>query len=392
LSSYAKENCERRIAIVARLDEPGGVQSVVLSLIKGLNEAGIIPDIIWDSQPSPDLLSKRGLMAGYLPVRLLVPSHFIFHFPPTIRYILRAANVFSTNKVARPYDFYYIFYNGFLVEDGSPHVRYLSGPPLLPQLDIAPAGLKGIPYRFFRWLYRAGLRKRFPAYEFHPDSHYVINSHFTAELFKQAHGVQLPVVHPPIDLSGRTFSVEDISQRDTVTFFSRFVGYKRPEMVLDLAKRYPDHRFVLMGGVRAQSMPLFESLKSIAQTNSLVNVEFFNNPTDEQVREELARTLFYVFPAVNEHFGMATAEAIGSGAIPYVHDSGGQREIVPDDRLRFTDSNFHSQFDDLLKLPDNQLNQIRLALRKNVEEFSERVFHQKDASNDAPVNIYDAGK
>jgi glycosyltransferase involved in cell wall biosynthesis len=377
LNSSVTGRCDRRVAIITRLDEPGGVQSVVLSLIKGLNEEGIIPDIIWDMQPSRDLLDEKGVRAGYHPVRLRIPSPMIFHLPATLRYLLRAVNVFSTKHITQPYDFYYIFFNGFLVNDGTPHVRYLNGPPLLPQLETTPKGFRSIPFRFLRWLYKAGLRKRFPAYEYHKDSDYVVNSHFIAGLFEEAHGVRLPVVHPPIDLSGRSFSPDDLRSRDTITFFSRFVDYKRPEMVLELAKRYRDCRFVLMGGVRSESRPLFESLVEIARTDNLPNVEFFDNPSEEKVREELARTLFYVFPAVNEHFGMSTAEAIGSGAIPYVHDSGGQREVVPDKRLRFSDAQFFTLFENLMQLPDEERNKIRASLRQHIEGYSERVFIQK---------------
>ncbi len=38
----------KKVAIVYRLDMPGGVQSCVFSLIKGLNSMDIIPDILWD--------------------------------------------------------------------------------------------------------------------------------------------------------------------------------------------------------------------------------------------------------------------------------------------------------------------------------------------------------
>ena len=63
----------------------------------------------------------------------------------------------------------------------------------------------------------------------------MINSHFTAGLFEQAHGVRLPVVHPPIDVSDRSYDPADLPARDTLTFFSRIVDYKRPEIVLQLA-------------------------------------------------------------------------------------------------------------------------------------------------------------
>jgi glycosyltransferase involved in cell wall biosynthesis len=229
-----------------------------------------------------------------------------------------------------------------------------------------------MPFRFFRWAYQTFLHNHFPAYEFHRDSRYVINSHYTAQLFEEAHGIQLPVIHPPIDLSGRSFSAEDLDQRDTITFFSRFVDYKRPEMVIDLARCYPQYRFILMGGVKPRNRRYFTSLQHEVQADK--NISLYENPSDIKVKEELARTRFYIFPAINEHFGIATAEAIASGAIPFVHDSGGQREIVPNSRLRFSDGQFFDGFAGLLRFSPVQLNNIRFHLRDHVQQFSEEAF------------------
>ena len=366
-----------RVGIVQRLDLPGGVQSVALSIIKGLNARSIIPDIIWDVPPKREMLEEKGLLAGYQPMQFPVATRLLDRLPLTFRHMMRTANILYSHQLPHPYDFYFIFYNGFLVSDGTPHLRYLSGPPLIPQLETASPGLRGLPIRSFRWAYRRWLRQHLPTYEFHRDSHYVINSQFTARLFEEAHGVQLQIIYPPIDLSGRSFDPNDLPRRDTVTFFSRFVPSKRPEMVLELSALYPEDRFMMMGGVKSTNRDYFEGLRDKARRSGLRNVEFIGNPSDRQVREELARTLFFVFPAVNEHFGMATAEAIGSGALPFVHDSGGQREIVPDLRLRFTDDNFFERFSTLRQLPQEDLMAMRKSLRENVERFSEEAFIKK---------------
>ncbi len=366
-----------KIAIVARLTHLGGVQSVILSLIKGLNARGIIPDLVWDVPPDSRILKEKGVQAGFLLARFRMPSRLLDQVPVTVRYILNVANVITDRQLTRLYDFYFIFYNGFLMTSGIPHVRYLSGPPLLPQLDLASPGLRGLPFRFLRQAYQSMLRRRFPVYEFHRDSRYVINAHYTAQLFEEAHGVRLPVVYPPIDLSGRSFSSDDLSRRDTVTFFSRFDNDKRPELVLQLADCYPQQRFVLMGGVKPQNRAYYEALCWKAREAGRDTIFFFDNPSEAKVKEELGRTRFYIFPAINEHFGMATAEAIGSGAIPFVHDSGGQREIVPDPRLRFTDDRFFKQFAALRQLAPEELNAIRLRLRDHVEQFSEDAFIEK---------------
>ena len=134
-------------------------------------------------------------------------------------------------------------------------------------------------------------------------------------------------------------------------------------------------RVVLMGGVKPNVQEYYDGLRKGAE--GLQNVTFLANPSNEKVNEELARTRFYVFPGINEHFGMTTAEAIASGAIPFVHNSGGQREIVPDERLRFTDDEFISKFQALLDLPDTELNQIRTQLSEHIRQYSESIFIEK---------------
>ncbi len=366
-----------RVAIVYRLDTPGGVQSCVISLIRGLNRNGIVPDILWDVEPKSPLLQGEGIQANYRRLRFLAPSRLIDRIPYTLRYLAWITNVIDGDRLRGNYDFFYIFYNGFLLGSDVPHVRYMPGPPLLPQLQNFSRGLRGMPYRTLRWSYRIFWKRIFPAYEFHRNGNYVTISQFTAAMFKETYGVDLPVISPPIDLGGRRFTFDDLPQRDTLTFFSRIVDYKRPEVVLELAGTYRKLRFVIMGGVTPHRRPYFEVLQRHASEMNLENVIFLDNPSNQRVKDELARTRFYIFPAYNEHFGMTTAEAIASGAIPFVHDSGGQREIVCDPRLRFQDAEFHEKFAALKELSDAELNEVRKKLFDHIQEYSEEVYLMK---------------
>jgi hypothetical protein len=74
---------------------------------------------------------------------------------------------------------------------------------------------------------------------------------------------------------------------------------------------------------------------------------------------------------------MTTPEAIASGAIPFVHDSGGQREIVIDERLRFQDSEFFAKYEALSREPAEYLGAIRQNLSCHVRRFSEEIFISK---------------
>lgn len=363
-----------RVAIVYRLDRPGGVQSVAFSIIKGLNRIDIIPDILWDVEPDWSLLKKLDLCAQYKYVRFPIPTLFIDKLPDTIRYLAWIGNLIEGDQFQRQYDFFYIFYNGFLVSNGVPHLYYLSGRPLIPQLSSIAPGIAGIPIRVFRWVYKTLLWNARPVYEFHDGANYVINSQYTSGLFEEEHGIRLPVVYPPIDISGRDYGFDDLNQRDTLTFFSRFIDYKRPEMVMELACRYIDMRCVMMGGVPQHRRGYFQSLQEQAIEMGRPDIEFLANPSHTRVNQELRRTKFFVFPAVNEHFGMTTVEAIACGAIPYVHDSGGQKEIVPDTRLRFSDAEFINKFDELVHTSETELLTIRRELAKNIQKYSEENF------------------
>ncbi|HEX2980150.1 MAG TPA: glycosyltransferase [Anaerolineaceae bacterium] len=359
------------------MDHPGGVQSCVYSLIRGLNRRGVVPDILWDIEPDWSHLTRLNLKAGFQKIHFRMPTQWITRFPNTLRYLLWIFNGYQGDPFHAQYDFFYLFYNGFFLSADVPHLRYLSGPPLIPELNNSTPGLRGAPYRLFRWLYQNYLRRWSPVYEFHQESLYVINSEFTARLFEQAHGVQLPIIHPPIDLSGRDFQPFDWSTRDTITYFSRFINYKRPHLVLKLAQRYPNMRCVLMGSVPENRKGYFEKLHRQARQMGLRNVVFLANPTNQRVREELARTRFYIFPAKNEHFGMTTPEAIASGAIPYVHNSGGQIEIVTNELLRFDDENYFENFNTIYSLDDLELEKIRSSLVAHVHSYAENIYIAK---------------
>lgn len=371
----ANKPCQ--VAVVYRLDHPGGVQSVAFSIIRGLNRIGIVPDLLWDLEPDWTMLKRNNLQVNFNKIRFTVPTTLIDRLPVSIRYLAWAMNEVKGEMLKKKYDFYYIFFNGFLPPENIPHIRYLSGPPLVPQLMNTRKGWVGLPGRFSYWFYQKIMSRFSSVYHFHRNSHYVINSHFTAGLFEAAYGTRLPVIHPPIDLSGRHFDFNDIHQRDTITYFSRFINYKRPEKVLQLAARHPDHKFLLMGAVAKQRQAYYESLKEKARQDGLQNVTFLANPPNHQVREMLAKTRFFVFPARNEHFGMTTVEAIASGAVPFVHNSGGQIEIVPNPDLRFSDTEFFAKFSALLNCSDEELNIERRQLLQHVQQYTEENFIEK---------------
>jgi hypothetical protein len=196
-------------------------------------------------------------------------------------------------------------------------------------------------------------------------------------LFEEAHKYMLPVIYPPINIRGRVYEKGDINNRGLITFFSRIVDYKRPDLIMDLAEKYPHLKFVIMGAVPFHRIPFLDSLKSDAIRRKIYNIDFLPNPNDEEVRSLLSNTKIYIFPAKNEHFGMTTVEAIASGAVPFVHDSGGQKEIVNLDFLRFDYDQLFEKFDLLINKNFIELEDIRESLSKHIAKFTEDVSVEK---------------
>jgi len=348
----------------------------VISVIRGLNAKGITPDVIWDIEPSRTLLESAGARANFRFLRFPVPTLVIDKLPLFIRYFAWIANFINAEDLRGEYDCFFSFHDGFLVPRDMPHVYYCSGPPLTPQIMQPPPGMRGMHVRICRWIYRKFLRQSRPVYDYHPGRNYVINSQFTARLFEQANGRSIPIVNPPLDLSQYSYRPGDWSKRDSILFFSRIVPYKRPYLLLELAARNPGYRYVVMGGVQRHRRKYLEKLQRQAREVA-PEVIFLPNASDAQVKEEFSRARFYIFPAVNEHFGMTTPEAIAGGAIPFVHDSGGQREIVPIEQLRFSDGDFHEKFRCMIAASEEQLEAWRTILRAVIEAYDEKHFQQK---------------
>jgi len=306
-----------------------------------------------------------------------VPSDLLLRLPVSLRYLAWILNTVKADKYQDQYDFFFSFHNGFIIPGTVPHIYFLSGPPLLPQLENPPEGVRGIPFRTFRLIYKKVLRHLLPAYEYDSERRYVINSEFTAKLFEQAHGKRLQVVYPPIRLPDVRVTPGDLATRDSALYFSRIVDYKRPHLLADVAAASPEMRCVIMGGTSQAQRWYLKQLQQRVCSCHLENLEIIVDPCNERVKREMQRARYYIFPGVNEHFGMTTVEAIAAGALPVVHDSGGQREIVRNPLLRFRGDAVVAKLKELSKMSFPRLEALREDEMIGARRFSEEVFISK---------------
>lgn len=171
----------------------------------------------------------------------------------------------------------------------------------------------------------------------------VFNSLYTAEWIEKRWKLKARHhVYPPIE----TGAPLDMTQKDKIILsVARFEigGSKKQVLMVEafaaLCRQKPelmsDWRLILAGGSQGEN-PYLETVRKTISALGLKNVEIAVNIPAEELRSLYRRaSVFWHFcgwgeedPALFEHFGMTTVEAMQNGCVPVVFNGGGQREIV----------------------------------------------------------------
>lgn len=135
----------------------------------------------------------------------------------------------------------------------------------------------------------------------------VYNTHTSASQWSDPEGF---VLHPPIS----PMPPIQFGKGDAYTMLSSLLN-KGVEVVLGLAERYPDKRFII---VRSPAEPT-HGLKDLEERASkLPNVELHPRVPPEEVYKYLEQTRILLVPSRYETYGMSAIEAAGYG-IPSIH-------------------------------------------------------------------------
>ena len=173
-----------------------------------------------------------------------------------------------------------------------------------------------LPWRL-RLKYRS-IRRNLDAYEraLHAASLVIANSHYTQQVIRQFCQADAEVVYPTMDL-GLHLREDDPYEHDRVLFVKPRSAKGLP-IFLEIARRMPDVRFLVVGSAR------FHSRRKLRR---LTNVECIGWVGD--MRSIYARTRILLGPSIAlEPFGRVFAEA-GAGGIPSVASrQGGIPEAV----------------------------------------------------------------
>lgn len=363
----------KKIAIISSLYTYGGVQSCVISLIKGLNSNGIIPYLISDLPLNEKIVTENKLLLNYYFVEYSISRNLANILSPFLGGALDLVYFLKTKKFNNKFDFLYIFHPNIVVNSRQKHLYYLSMAPK----SIGYSG-KTFKSKIKFFFYEKFIKNILPIYEFGDKERVcVINSNYTRKLFYESYKRDLDVVYPPTKINN--FREDAAKFKNGVVFFSRLTKYKRPEDVIKLAEKFPHVNFTIMGA--ADDLKYSKYIEDLIRNSNSSNISLIINVSNQRAIEILRSCKIFLFCARNEHFGMATVEAMSLGAIPFVHDSGGQREIVPWPNLRYNDYDINQKFEALLKMDLKEQNLLKSSISSHVYNFSEEIYLNKIMSH-----------
>lgn len=162
-----------------------------------------------------------------------------------------------------------------------------------------------------------------------------VNSKYTSNTMRHLTGANPTLLYPPISKALYVDSNDLNDKENVVVSLSRIVPQKRLTLIPTIAK-FTDKRIRFkIVGLNGSADELRRIHKAIEKNGVSDRVEVATDVSREELRRILRTSKVFLHLTVGEHFGVAVVEAMASGCIPIVDDSGGPKEFVPQ-HLRFT--------------------------------------------------------
>jgi glycosyltransferase involved in cell wall biosynthesis len=193
----------------------------------------------------------------------------------------------------------------------------------------------------------------------------VINELYTIEKDKQR------TLYPPVDLRIRKNKIKDPQK---IISIGRISASKNQLMQLGIARELKTYDFHIIGFATPGNAYYNKCLEYVKE-HQLNNIYFHTNLSYEDLISMMDAASLYLHTMENEPFGITTVQAISSGCVPVVHDSGGQREIVPYDNLRFR--NIEEAVQIIQHMKQQEVNTLISKLQAHMERFSKERFHEE---------------
>jgi len=321
-----------KVAISQMNIAPGGRLRVIIGIVRLLNQAGITPCLFTSKlNLTPTQLAQKYGRSLQVEFRLL--PH-ISKLPGEFMRVLFNAML---NVYASDYDLLINSSNSLIFLPGRQKViTYMHFPRKRRIVDAAlTIHRPEIGYRrWSKWgVQRAALRFIYRFSKPKPHHSIVCNSQFTRDALRQVYDLPagLPVVYPPVELA--RFRADARPRAPAVVSVGRFTPDKRQLEQIQLAQKLPRFPFHIIGF--ANDNPYYRQCHRYVREHRLTNVHLHPDAPFAEMLSLLQGARYFLHTLINEPFGITAVQAIAAGCLPIVHDSGGQRETVPEPTLRY---------------------------------------------------------
>ncbi|MCF2165495.1 glycosyltransferase [Halobacterium salinarum] len=203
------------------------------------------------------------------------------------------------------------------------------------------------------------------------------NSKWTSSVIEDVYRTDSTVVYPPIDKRGFS-SVDWDDREDGFVMIGRISPEKRILKAINIIRRLREcDENIHLHIIGATEDPSYlDKIRKMSNKSNSIHIE------GECSRRELINFIqshkYGIHCKESEHFGMAVAEYVVGGSIPFVHNSGGQTDIVlNDDRLVYNTNDEAVQKAKDIISDEGQQRKIQEMLADSVERFSKQTFQQR---------------
>lgn len=326
-----------RVALIQNRVQRGGRFQVSSEMVRVLNERGIEPDFIC-FRNRIDLPEIKRVYGSDLKLRFINIPEPKLPFEWNILYFNRSVGsrlsaydlVINSNNTSFglscpvPMISYVHFPRKYRLLSPLRSIHFPEGPSK-SVFDIAndPLGLIRKRYRKDKRI-SSGDRQ-------------IFNSAFTAACFRKVYEMnEEDVLYPPVNEADHIRPASENDFPKKVVSMGRFSADKRQLEQIEIAARLPDWSFTLIGFVNEPDYyaQCTERIRSLGAKN----VQLLNNASVEQRDKALRSAGFFIHNLRNEPFGITTIQGLAQGCLPMVHNSGGQKEIIPHADQRFDDA------------------------------------------------------
>lgn len=145
--------------------------------------------------------------------------------------------------------------------------------------------------------------------------YFISISDYISRRIKKIYGKDSTVIYPPVDISNFDSQEE---KEDFYLTVSRFVPYKKINLIVDAFNRMPDKKLVVIG-----DGPDFKKIKKSGSSN----VQFLGHQSFSQLKSYLKKAKAFIY-AAEEDFGIVMVEAQACGTPVIAFRKGGAVEIL----------------------------------------------------------------